>query len=131
MIDVAIIVAAAENGVIGSNNALPWHLPADLKRFKKLTLGHHLLMGRRTWESIGRPLPGTRCYILDQALQPRPRARAAHAPEHGVGGVLQRQVDVGHHLVGCGQGVPGRRAAARVRQRSGRSLYRDLCTASG
>lgn len=54
----ALIVATAENGVIGRQGQLPWHLPLDLKHFKLLTLGHPVLMGRRTWESIGRPLPG-------------------------------------------------------------------------
>jgi dihydrofolate reductase len=55
---VSIVVAAAENGVIGSGNELPWRLPDDLKRFKSLTLGKPIVMGRRTWDSIGRPLPG-------------------------------------------------------------------------
>jgi dihydrofolate reductase len=55
---ISIIVAAAENGVIGSDNRLPWHLPDDLRRFKALSLGKPIVMGRRTFESIGRPLPG-------------------------------------------------------------------------
>jgi dihydrofolate reductase len=55
---ISIIVAAAENGVIGSDNRLPWHLPDDLKRFKALSLGKPIVMGRRTHESIGKPLPG-------------------------------------------------------------------------
>jgi len=55
---ISLIVAASRNGVIGANNKLPWHLPADLKRFKQLTMGHPILMGRRTYESIGKPLPG-------------------------------------------------------------------------
>lgn len=54
----ALIVAAAENGVIGVEGRLPWRLSADLKRFQSLTLGHHLIMGRKTFESIGRLLPG-------------------------------------------------------------------------
>lgn len=54
----AVIVAAAENGVIGRNNALPWHLPEDLKYFRRVTMGKPIVMGRRTFESIGRPLPG-------------------------------------------------------------------------
>jgi dihydrofolate reductase len=52
------VVAVARNGVIGNGNQLPWHLPADLKRFKALTLGKPMIMGRKTYESIGRPLPG-------------------------------------------------------------------------
>lgn len=54
----AIIVAAARNGVIGRNNQLPWHLPQDLKYFKAVTFGKPVIMGRKTYESIGRPLPG-------------------------------------------------------------------------
>lgn len=58
------VVAVSDNGVIGRDNGLPWHLPDDLKRFKSLTMGHALLMGRRTFESIGRPLPGRRNLVL-------------------------------------------------------------------
>ena len=54
----SIIVAVAENNVIGKENQLIWHLPADLKRLKTLTMGHYLIMGRKTFESLGRPLPG-------------------------------------------------------------------------
>lgn len=54
----AIIVAAAKNGIIGRDNQLPWHLPQDLKYFKSVTLGKPVIMGRKTYESIGRPLPG-------------------------------------------------------------------------
>jgi len=53
----SIIAAVAENGVIGRNNALPWRLPADLRHFRRLTTGHPIVMGRRNYESIGRPLP--------------------------------------------------------------------------
>ncbi|MDQ5910150.1 MAG: dihydrofolate reductase [Pseudomonadota bacterium] len=59
-----LIVALAHNRVIGMNNRLPWHLPADLRFFKQTTMGKPLLMGRRTWESIGRPLPGRRMIVL-------------------------------------------------------------------
>ncbi|MBL7765304.1 MAG: dihydrofolate reductase [Chitinophagaceae bacterium] len=55
---ISIVVAASDNHVIGVNNQLPWHLPADLKIFKTLTMGHPIIMGRKTFESIGRPLPG-------------------------------------------------------------------------
>jgi len=60
----SIIVAMARNRVIGANGAIPWHLPDELKRFKSLTLGHHLIMGRKTWESIGRLLPGRTTVIV-------------------------------------------------------------------
>lgn len=58
------IVAMADNGVIGRGGGLPWHLPDDLRRFKALTMGHSLLMGRRTFDSIGRALPGRRNLVL-------------------------------------------------------------------
>ena len=61
---ISIIVAVAENGVIGGDNRLPWHLPDDLKRFKALTLGKPVLMGRKTAESLGRALPGRRNLVL-------------------------------------------------------------------
>jgi len=54
---VYLVAAIAANGVIGANGKLPWHLPEDLQHFKRLTLGHPVIMGRKTWESIGRPLP--------------------------------------------------------------------------
>ncbi len=54
---ISIVVAASQNDVIGRQKKLPWHLPADLKHFKRLTTGHHVIMGRNTYESIGRPLP--------------------------------------------------------------------------
>lgn len=60
----SIIVAIAKNGVIGINNTLPWHLPEDLKRFKALTMGHHIIMGRKTYESLGRLLPGRTTVIV-------------------------------------------------------------------
>ncbi len=55
---IALIAAVAENGVLGKDGGLPWRLPADLKRFKALTMGHHLILGRRTWETLDGPLPG-------------------------------------------------------------------------
>ena len=55
---IALIVAASQNNVIGRNNELPWHLPGDLQYFKTMTLGKPVIMGRKTFESIGRPLPG-------------------------------------------------------------------------
>lgn len=70
-----LVVAAARNGIIGRDHGLPWHLPADLAHFKRLTLGHPLLMGRRTWDSIGRPLPGRRSIVLSRD----PAFRAAGA----------------------------------------------------
>jgi dihydrofolate reductase len=61
---VSLVVAATDNDVIGRDQGMPWHLPDDLRRFKELTLGRHLLLGRRTFESIGRPLPGRTTLVL-------------------------------------------------------------------
>src|SRR3970282_2251892 len=55
---VYLVAAVAKNGVIGAAGKLPWRLPEDLKHFKALTLGHPVIMGRKTWESLGKPLPG-------------------------------------------------------------------------
>lgn len=62
-----MIYARAANGVIGRDGAIPWHLPADLKRFKALTMGHAMIMGRKTFESFPSPLPGRRHIVLTRA----------------------------------------------------------------
>lgn len=62
--EVVLIAAVARNGAIGRGGTMPWHLPADLKRFKRTTLGAPMVMGRRTWDSIGRPLPGRRSIVV-------------------------------------------------------------------
>ena len=59
-----IVVATARRGAIGRDGDLPWHLPEDLAHFRRVTTGHTLVMGRRTWESIGRPLPGRRMIVV-------------------------------------------------------------------
>lgn len=64
MTKLSIIVAIAKNRVIGINNTLPWHLPEDLKRFRALTMGHHIIMGRKTYDSLGRLLPGRTTVIV-------------------------------------------------------------------
>lgn len=60
----SLIAAVARNGVIGRDNALPWRLPEDLRHFKAVTLGHPIVMGRKTWESLGRPLPGRQNIVV-------------------------------------------------------------------
>ena len=61
---IALVVAIAENNVIGKDNQLIWHLPADLRHFKNITMGHPIIMGRKTYESIGKPLPGRTTIII-------------------------------------------------------------------
>ena len=69
---ISLIVAMASNRVIGHNNQMPWHLSADLKRFKKITLGSTIVMGRKTFESIGRPLPGRINIIISRTPSYKP-----------------------------------------------------------
>jgi dihydrofolate reductase len=66
---ISMIVAMAENRAIGKDNDLPWHLPADLKHFKALTMGKPMIMGRKTFDSIGRPLPGRRTIVVTRNMQ--------------------------------------------------------------
>jgi len=83
-----IVVAMTENNVIGQNGKMPWHLPADLAHFKKLTLGHAIIMGRRTWESIGGPLPDRENIVVTR--QPHyvaSGARTVHSLEEGTKGI--------------------------------------------
>jgi len=71
------IAAVALNGVIGRGNTIPWHLPEDFKWFKAVTMGHVLVMGRRTFESIGRPLPGRETIVLTRSGWTHPGVRTA------------------------------------------------------
>ena len=75
-VSLALIAAVARNGVIGADNRLPWRLPEDLRRFKALTLGHTVVMGRRTWESLPRALPDRQNIVIT-----RQRAYAADGAE--------------------------------------------------
>lgn len=99
---VQIVVAVATNGVIGADGDMPWHLPEDLKRFKALTMGGTLVMGRRTFEAIGRPLPGRRTIVVTRnpdwdsgfdhvdvvtsLIDALDRAQATGRPVHVIGG---------------------------------------------
>jgi dihydrofolate reductase len=78
----SLVVAVARNGVIGRDNRLPWRLPDDLAYFKRVTMGHPVVMGRRTWQSIGRPLPGRRNIVVS-------RNRSLQAPGCTVVGSLE------------------------------------------
>lgn len=81
----SIIVAVADNGVIGRDGDLPWRLSADLKRFKALTMGHHLLMGRKTFESIGTVLPGRTTVVISRGQPDLPAGvELAHSLEQAV-----------------------------------------------
>ncbi len=73
----SLIVATANNNVIGKNNTMPWHLPADLAYFKKMTLGKPIIMGRKTFESIGRPLPGRQNIVISRDENYVPQGKGA------------------------------------------------------
>jgi dihydrofolate reductase len=82
---ISIIAAMAENRVIGANNALPWRLPADLGHFRRLTSGHHVIMGRRNYESIGKPLPDRTNIVITRNPEYRaPGCHVAHSLEEGL-----------------------------------------------
>ncbi len=82
---ISLIVAVAENGVIGRDNGMPWHLPDDLKRFKSLTMGKPMLMGRKTFEAIGKPLPGRTSLVLTRSLDwSAPGAVVVHSLDEAV-----------------------------------------------
>src|SRR5262249_43386617 len=83
--DIAIIAAMGENRVIGNQGKIPWHLPADFKRFKEITVGHPVIMGRKTFESIGKPLPGrTNIIITHDAKYAAPGILVAHTLQAGL-----------------------------------------------
>lgn len=84
---VTLIAAMSENRVIGRGNALPWHLPDDLKRFKALTMGHPVIMGRKTFDSIGKPLPGRRTIVIT-------RNPKFQAPGAAVAASLDRAIEL-------------------------------------
>lgn len=90
-----LIVARARNGVIGRHGKLPWHLPLDLAFFKRTTLGHPILMGRKTWESLGRPLPGRENIVITRdARYQAPGARVVHSIEEALKQVSAPEVFV-------------------------------------
>ncbi|MGB6452766.1 MAG: dihydrofolate reductase [Steroidobacteraceae bacterium] len=125
---ISLLVAMAENGVIGRDNGMPWHLPDDLKRFKSLTIGKPMLMGRKTFDSIGKPLPGRTSLVLtrsrdwsapgavvvhslDEAVE-----RAGQLPVERAGGGPVSQVDGLPELVCVGGAEVYRLALPRARR---------------
>lgn len=100
---VSLIVAMDEEGGIGYRGGLPWRLSADLRRFKKLTMGHHILMGRKTYESIGKPLPGRVTVIITRnPLYLAPGCLIASSLEQALE-IAERQGDVEAFVIGGGE----------------------------
>ncbi|WP_341643697.1 dihydrofolate reductase [Thauera sp. SDU_THAU2] len=80
--EITLIAAVARNGVIGRDNGLPWRLKADMQHFRAMTMGHPVVMGRKTWESLGRPLSGRRNVVVTRDTRFRAEgAEAFHSPE--------------------------------------------------
>jgi dihydrofolate reductase len=79
-----IIVATSENGVIGIKGAMPWRIPEDLKRFKALTMGCPMIMGRKTWDAIGRPLPGRESVVVTRQERALAGATVVHSLEEAI-----------------------------------------------
>lgn len=86
---IALIAAVAKNRVIGKANDLPWRIPEDMKRFKQLTMGHAILMGRRTFESLRRPLPGRRMLVVSSSSIPG--VESYRSPEEALKAVSQEE----------------------------------------
>lgn len=109
--DIVFIVAVAENGVIGRGNAMPWHLRSDLKRFKALTTGKPVVMGRKTFESIGKPLPGRTNIVVT-------RDRGYGAP----GIVVAPSLDAAHEIA---RGDALRRFVTEIAVIGGAEIFRQ------
>ena len=92
---ISMIVAIGENGVIGVDGGLPWHIPGDLKFFKKTTMGKPLIMGRKTWESLGGPLPGRPHVVITR--DKKYKAAGAHVV-HDLDQALSKAHDMAHAL---------------------------------
>lgn len=108
---IALIIAVAENGVIGRDNRMPWHIPAELKHFKATTLGKPVVMGRKTFESLGRPLPGRTNIVVT-----RDRAFAADSI------VVAHDLDTALH---CADDIARRDGAAEIMVIGGADIYRQ------
>jgi len=107
----SLIVAISENGVIGREGDLPWRLSADLRRFKRLTMGHPIIMGRKTFESIGRPLPGRTMIVVTR--QPDYRAAGA-VVVHSLDEALETASHIDDEVFLIGGAEIYRRALERV-----------------
>lgn len=100
---ISMIVAMAKNGVIGANNSIPWHLPEDLKKFRRLTTGHPILMGRRTFESLPNVLPGRDHIIITRNPgYKESNARARSSDRVFIAGTPMEAVDMARERLLCG-----------------------------
>jgi len=115
---VTLIVARARNGVIGASGGLPWRLPEDLAFFKRTTMGHPIVMGRKTWESIGRPLPGRRSIVV---TRDRNFVAAGAEVVHSLDEAIQRCADTEEIFV-----IGGAQLYAEAMPRADRLLLTEI-----
>jgi dihydrofolate reductase len=100
---ISLLVAMDEHNGIGQDNRLPWHLSTDLKRFKALTMGHHLIMGRKTYDSIGRPLPGRVMVVITRSVDYQAEGcRIAHSLQEALG-IAEQAGETEAFVIGGGQ----------------------------
>ncbi len=98
---ISLIAAVAKNRVIGRGNQLPWKLPEDLRRFRHLTLGHPVIMGRKTFESLGKPLPGRANIVVSRSMGPLPNVDVYASLETALGAASRMDESV--FVIGGGE----------------------------
>lgn len=98
---ISLVAAVARNGVIGRSNSLPWRLPEDLRRFRHLTLGHPVIMGRKTFESLGRPLPGRTNMVVSRNMPATPNVEIYSSLETALAAAIRMDESV--FVIGGGE----------------------------
>jgi dihydrofolate reductase len=101
MLPLAFVLAVADNGVIGKDGKVPWRIPEDLAHFKKMTLGHAIIMGRGTWDEVGKPLPGRRNIVVSRTVSALPGAEVTSSLEQAI--ALARETDDEPRVIGGAQ----------------------------
>jgi dihydrofolate reductase len=97
----AFVLAVADNGLIGQHGKVPWRIPEDLAHFKRMTLGHAIIMGRGTWDEVGKPLPGRRNIVVSRTVRELPGAELAPSLEEAI--ALARETDDEPRIIGGAQ----------------------------
>lgn len=93
-----LVLAIGEGGVIGKDGKVPWRIPEDMKHFKSMTHGHAIIMGRRTWDEVGKPLPGRRNIVVSRTVKELPGAEVASSLEEAI--MLARRTDDEPRVIG-------------------------------
>jgi dihydrofolate reductase len=101
MLALAFVLAVADNDVIGKHGKVPWRIPEDLAHFKKMTLGHAIIMGRGTWDEVGKPLPGRRNIVVSRTVSALPGAEVTPSLEQAI--ALARETDDEPRIIGGAQ----------------------------